>query len=241
MKSNKRAALILFLLVFTSVCIFLTERKFLVAYPRGGNISIYNELPWIDKIIKLADDIEGIPDTTGALKHEQFFAFGSAQMNLSHEKTGSLLTGKNVVEIKWTGKDPYGGWGKGAGLNFDPEPDKDFINFLIYVPESNKNDEVLKINLEEDDNDNRKLDKEFDDTWSATANIQKKNKWQLISIPLSGFKDENPGGDGILNITSKGGLHTFIIIFTQPDKYHVNDRWYFDFFFFSRGKIENEI
>ncbi len=237
MQSNKKAFLILAGLVFTSLLIFCAEKKFLVAEKRGSALGKYEKLPWKEKILLLVEDFEGISADT-ALKNEKFFSYGSVGIRLSDPKEGSdLLSGETTLEVEWKDKEPFGGWGKGVGENLDLDAETAYLNFRIYIPASNGQNDLLKITLEEDDNDNGVLEKEKDDSWSSRVTIPAKDRWQLISIPLKDFTDDSPGGDDKLNISRKGGLHTLIFSFTQPKKYKKGTKWYFDFIFFSSGPI----
>lgn len=75
-------------------------------------------------------------------------------------------------------------------------------------------------------------------SWVYKLSITPADKWQIISIPLKDFKDSNAGGDSILNVTRKGGLHTIIFSFDQVDKYTPEHKWYFDFICFTNEKIK---
>jgi len=89
----------------------------------------------------------------------------------------------------------------------------------------------------EDDNNDGILQEDKDDSWSAIVTIPAKNEWQLVSVPLSDFSDNNPGGDGILNVNRKGGLHNIIFSFEQAGKYNTSNCWYFDFICFTNAKV----
>jgi hypothetical protein len=241
MESNKRAVIILLTLILSSIIIFFSEKKLLAVSPRGGALSSYEKIPWTDKILLLIEDFEGMNADTTALVKAKFFTFGSAKISLDHlHIDNNLIASKTDLKVEWKGTDSYGGWGKGVGANIDLNPETDYLNFRIYVPKSNGHDETIKITLEEDDNDDGILEKDKDDVWVCKTDITAKNQWQIISIPLKSFTDDNQGGDHIFNITRKGGLHTIIFSFERPDLYTQNHTWYFDFICFSNKKIENE-
>src|SRR4051812_20172791 len=160
MESNKRALMILQLLVLTAVVIFLLEKKFLVYESRGATLSHYEDVNGTEKVLLLVDDFEGfnangavITDST--LKKNGFFDYGSAKISLTKNKVdNNPLASKTALELSWTGKDPYGGWGKGVGANIELDPLSDYLNFRVLVPASNGFDEVFKIMMQEDDNGN---------------------------------------------------------------------------------------
>jgi hypothetical protein len=242
MKSNGRAILILFSLVATAVLIFLAEKKFLTVETRGSALSHYEgKIKWADKIILLVEDFEGIGPGDSALKSAAFFTFGSAKISVDTAQTdGNAISLKSSLKVEWDSTINYGGWGKGLGINVDLDPNTDYLNFRAYFPASNGNDEKIKIVLQEDDLNDGLWDPATDDEWNYIADIKAKDQWQIISIPLKNFVDANEGGDGILNITRKGGLHNIAFAFNQPEKYTRHHQWYFDFLFFSKGVITQQ-
>lgn len=240
MESNKRAIIILLALVLVSVTLFFTENKFLVAQPRGSSLSGYEKIKWINRVYRLIDDFEGINPDSISLQKNSFFSFGSAAISIDTGQTDhSAIAAKTTLKAEWKGTDAFGGWGKGIGTNFELNAATDYLNFRVYIPKSNGSNEKLKIKLEEEDNDDGILEKDKDDTWIYIINIPSQDAWQFVSIPLKDFTDENEGGDGVFNVTKKGGLHNVIFQFEQPDTYTPRHKWFFDFICFSDKKITN--
>lgn len=238
MKTNKKALLALLALVLTTATIFLLEKKFLVAEPRGATLSKYETIPWTDQIILLIDDFEGLKPDSASFVKATIFSFGSSKIT-----TDLSLVDKNplasltALKVEWLGKDNFGGWGKGVGANIDLDAATDFFNFRVIVPKSNGNNEIIKIIIQEDDNDDGILQEDKDDFWAYKASIPAKDEWQFISIPLKDFYDDNKGGDGIFNVTKKRGMHNIVFSFEQPDKYTKTCKWYFDFICLTNGKV----
>ncbi len=227
-------------LVLTSVSIFCLEKKFLVAEIRGETISHYGSIEWADNIVLLIDDFEGLNSDSISVQNAGFFGFGRAKISLdSTHVDKNALSSKTCMQINWSGKDVYAGWGKGVGKNVDLNTNTDYLNFRVYIPKAPSNEEHLLIKLEEDDNSNGILDENKDDSFGYKLTIKPSDKWQIISIPLKDFIDSNPGGDSILNISRKGGLHTIIFGFDQVEKYTPEHKWYFDFICFTNEKIKN--
>ncbi|MFY9307745.1 MAG: hypothetical protein WAQ28_01730 [Bacteroidia bacterium] len=240
MESNKRAIIILFTLVATSLILFLTEKKFLISLPRGTSLSNYEHIKWINNIHLLVDDFEGIGSASDALEKNKFFFFGSVGAEVDTTKTDKApIASKTALKTTWKGTEGYGGWGKGIGSNIELNTTTDYVNFRFYCPKSNGDTEKLKVIIEEDDNENGILENDKDDKWAHVVNISSKDEWQFISIPLKSFIDENDGGDNIFNVTKKGGLHTIIFSFEQAASYTNQHTWYFDFICFSNKKIDN--
>jgi len=237
--SNKKGIQALLVLVCAVVVIFFLEKKFLVRELRGETLSQYQKIKWIAKVLMLLDDFEGLKKDSASIAHEGFFSFGSGKIALdTMQNDGNPLASKTSMKLQWNKTTEYGGWGKGVGRNFDINTLTDYLNFRVYVPKSNGDNETIKIILEEDDNSNGILEKEKDDSWFFKLNVAAKDEWQFISIPLKDFLDDNAGGDNLLNITRKGGLHTIVFSFEQTEKFTTDHKWYFDFVCFTNGKVQ---
>jgi hypothetical protein len=118
------------------------------------------------------------------------------------------------------------------------DAEKDFLNFYVYQPASNT-DNLIKIELQEDDNGDNVYKAENDDSWEYQQKLTMKNSWQLISIPLSEFVDDTPGGDGVFNVNYRQGkLLCIIISFVDPGNLKKDQSWTFDFISFSKGKLQ---
>lgn len=237
-ESNSKALKILGILLLTVAGVFALETKFLVPEIRGESLTRYEKIPWFSKIILLVEDFEGLTNDSAAISKEKFFSYGSAAITADTLLPDqSVIRSRTAMKINWTAKENYGGWGKGVGKNINLDPETDHLTFRIYIPKSNGHPEILKVIFEEDDNNDGILQQDKDDSWTHVLTIPEKNEWQLISIPLSLFSDGNPGGDGQLNVSRKGGLHNIIFSFEQAGKYNSSHCWYFDFICFTSGKV----
>ena len=78
MEQNKPALKTLSILLIVVAIIFGIEKKFLVHELRGESITKYETIKWIDQVVLLIDDFEGLSDTT-SLQKASFF--GSRQEN----------------------------------------------------------------------------------------------------------------------------------------------------------------
>ncbi|HWY11741.1 MAG TPA: hypothetical protein VN026_10475 [Bacteroidia bacterium] len=239
--SNKQALKALFTLLLSTVVIFLAETKFLVAEVRGTTLSQYENIRGINKVLLLVEDFEGLKGDSISLQKDRFFSYGSAKITLDSSNTDkALIASKNTLKINWNGKETYGGWGKGVGKNIDLNTETDHLNFRVYIPKTNGDKDIIKIIVQEDDNNDGILQQDKDDSWYYNITLPTSDKWQFISVPLKDFTDGNPGGDGVLNVLRKGGLHNIIFSFEQPEKYTTNSIWYFDFICFTNGKVTDD-
>ena len=238
MEQNKPALKTLSALLIVVAIIFSIEKKFLVHELRGETITKYETIKWIDQVVLLIDDFEGLTDTT-SLQKASFFGYGNAKISIDSTQTDkNTIASKNCVKIQWGGSYNYGGWGKGVGKNINLNTATDHINFRVLIPKTNGDTANLKLMLEEDDNFNGTLDQDKDDSWFYKLPLYATGKWELISIPLKDFIENNPGaGDGIFNISRKSGLHTILFSFENVEKFTPNHTWYFDFICFTTEKI----
>jgi len=243
MKTNGKAVMILMALVGISVLIFLAEKKYLVAQPRGSTVRNYQRLPWAEQIIFLVEDFEGLSKGDAGTMHKaKFFSYGSTQISVDHSMVDKdRMASKTALKIEWipdATNDYYGGWGKGVGSNIDLDTATDYFNLRIYLPQANGEDSI-KISLQEDDDDDGVFKEDEDDVWIYPLSVSAKDEWQLISIPLKDFTDENKGGDGIFNVTKKSGIHNIVFSLMKPDTYKQSRSWYFDFICFTSMKVTN--
>lgn len=243
MESKKRALLVLFLFVCTSVVVFLLERKLLLAKKRQVSMQLYSSVEGYSKLKGLIEDFEGLEVEEFDPTAGSFFNFGSVKLKIDTSLTvGSGYLGHSVMCAEWAGEEGFGGWGKGVMQPLDLNTDEDFLNIYVFIDPANPVNDSLKIILEDDDTGNGVLEKDKDDSWSQSFIVKEKNSWKLVSLPLRLFKDTNPTvGDGVLNIGDKGGkLLTFIVALKDGVPYKQGQKWYFDFVSFSKGPLSGE-
>lgn len=184
----------------------------------------------------IVEDFEGFADGVSDLKPNGVFTYGNIKATVDYRMDAQqAYSGERFLRIYKDGKTDFGGWGKGISQNIELNPDKDYFNFYIYLTETTGTD-TIKIELQEDDNDNYIYEKDMDDSWTYKLKIEKKNTWQLISVPLNKFKDANRGGDGVFNISYKNGK-LLILIFNLLNTLTNSQNCSFDFICFSEGKL----
>lgn len=188
----------------------------------------------------LLEDFEGFSVGSSEIKGNGIFTFGSVKAEVdskifSASAVKQSYAGTKAIKIE-TNKGEFGGWGKGLSLNLELDAHQDHINFYINYQDGVNS--KIKIELQEDDNNDHVYTKEMDDTWAYTLPLESKKGWDLISIPLNKFKDANQAGDGTFNVGyKKGKLFTFIVTFTEKDFLANKHTLYFDFISFSKGKL----
>jgi hypothetical protein len=185
----------------------------------------------------LVDDFEGMGEGDGDLKENGFFTFGTVSSRVERSGDNHGYSGKRAFRVTRSGRQEYGGWGKGVGLNIGLDADTDHLNF--YVLTDKKNGPVKwRIEIQEDDDFDHIFKKERDDVWEHHITLAARGEWEFVSIPLKAFKDANPGGDGDFNVGQYGG-RLFVLLFSLPDadKLPANMGWTFDFICFSKGVL----
>lgn len=186
----------------------------------------------------LLEDFEGLASGQEAFHEEGIYTYGSAKAVADKSNTtGKGYSGDRCIRISWNGRETFGGWGKGIGMNMQLDAATDNLNFYLYT-QSFTGTAHIKVGLTEDDNGNDAFSGDHDDEWVSTVTVNGKNEWQLISIPVSAFTDNNHGGDGKFNVTYKDGkLLTFSVRFPEKEGIPSGSSWYFDFICFSKGKL----
>lgn len=186
----------------------------------------------------IVEDFEGLTDGTTDLKANGVFTYGNMKANIDYQSgLQRAYSGERFLSVYKEGKEIFGGWGKGIGLNVELDPAKDNVNFYLLQPSGIRFDTV-KIELQEDDNSDNAYHDDLDDSWKFQQKVEGGSEWKLISIPLNKFKDSNRGGDGIFNINYREGkLLCFIVSFSGADNSEADQHWSFDFICFSEGKL----
>jgi hypothetical protein len=182
----------------------------------------------------IIEDFEGLCDGTAHLTKNGIFDYGnsSAEITSELEQSKPFYVQDRSLKIKKTGKENFGGWGKGISLNVELDPDLDYLNFYLLCDK----DCHLKMTLQEDDNRSNTFEKESDDNWICRITTKGDAGWKLISVPLKKFDDDNDGGDGKFNCTYKEGkLLCFII--SNEEQFEDEFSASFDMICFSEGEL----
>jgi beta-mannanase len=193
------------------------------------------------------EDFEGFSTGSSDMKASGVFTFGNgnAVIDYKPQSPGKTETfnylGERYITINSSGKYKFAGWGRGVTVNIDLDPSSDNLNF--YMNLSKNGNDSIKILLQEDDNGDSQYRKEQDDEWIYSIDLKQnkpleKEGWQLLSIPLLKFKDNNAGGDGIFNCNYKNGkLLCFTISFNNHHPINKTQSISFDFICFSKGDL----
>lgn len=149
----------------------------------------------------------------------------------------SEVLGDRVLELDVNWQTGKGEFGKDISRFIDLNAATDRLNFYLYNPPSNGADSILQLFITEDDNSNNVYEYANDDKWTKTISIHRSANWQLISVPLSSFADENFGGNGIFDVGYGGtGSRFFSIGFIFNRTATVASETYFiDMINFSEG------
>jgi hypothetical protein len=192
------------------------------------SFSIHAQLKFI------IEDFEGLSDGTSSLHKNGIFDYGnsSAEITSLPEQNKPFYIQSRSLQIKKTGKQNYGGWGKGISLNVELDPDIDHLNFYLLCHKPCH----FKIMIQEDDNNSSSYEEERDDNWICEINTIADAGWKFVSVPLKKFIDENEGGDGKFNCNYKEGkLLSFII--SNEKQTDPEFEAAFDFICFSEGEL----
>ena len=166
-------------------------------------------------------------------KNPSWWTFG--QLNIGFEKNKKetnqekkILTKSAIQLISKTSNWFFGGFGRYLGVDMSPYKT---LKLVIFSPKENS--AMIRVQLFDDDNGNWFVDQEIsdqnpnkivsrDDIFTASIFCNWKG-WKVVSIPLTDFKDSNPGiGDDVWNphysAGSGGLLQVQLLFFSSKDK-----------------------
>lgn len=195
------------------------------------------------QVITILEDFEGLADHQTDFSREGIFSYGSLRLRADQgPTTGSGYSGQRAMQVVWTGKEYFGGWGKGLGLIKELNRDTDHLCFHILAPTANGPATRFRVVMEEEDaGGGAAFDHGKDDRWGTEITITNSDSWQPVCIPLSQFEDMNAGGDGILNMShAEGRIFSVGFDFFDIASYSMGNEWHFDFLCFSRGPLPTE-
>jgi beta-mannanase len=183
----------------------------------------------------VVEDFEGVSDQAADMKLNGLFTFGCMELRVDHSKSNNLpYSGQTGVKVEKKGRETFGGWGKGLNQFVELHYHEDVLNFYVNATANS----VIKVELQEDDNNDNSYQKDKDDSWTTTIKTEGAGVWQLVSLPIRQFRDANSGGDGIFNVNYKNGrLLCLIMTFEDAGKLANRSAWYFDFICFSKGNL----
>ncbi|MFY9309043.1 MAG: glycosyl hydrolase [Bacteroidia bacterium] len=190
----------------------------------------------------LIEDFEGCAEghSDSDNKLNGFFAYGNVKASVVLQHSSPDYIGQRFLQLNKGTSAVFGGWGKAVGSYVELALQTDYLNFFF---QSKANTIPVKIQIQEDDNGNGTFDKEFDDVWEFTDLIKSGTTdlpWTLESLALSAFTDNNPGGDGVFNVSYKQGKLLCLIFSFKDNSNHKEEipvNCFIDFICFSKGKL----
>ncbi|MCE9540929.1 MAG: glycoside hydrolase family 26 protein [Bacteroidetes bacterium] len=152
----------------------------------------------------------------------------------------SQMLGDRVLkfDINWSlGKALFG---KGISKFIELDAAADYLNFYFYNPLANDTSSKIDITISEDDDKNNIWEDANDDKWKRSITISRSSSWQLISLPLSSFTDNNTGGNGIFDaaFTNEAGkIFNIDFNFRKTSLNETGSTTYIDMICFSEGVL----
>jgi hypothetical protein len=116
----------------------------------------------------------------------------------------SPMLGDRVLKINMNWSTGSGSFGRGISRFIEFNNSTDMFNFYFYNPTTNGNAAQVDVMIAEDDDNSYTYSSAADDSWIRTVSIPTSPGWQLISVPLNSFTDNNPGGNGVLDASFSG-------------------------------------
>ncbi len=153
----------------------------------------------------------------------------------------SDMLGDRVLELDLNWNSGEGDFGKGMSRFIELDASKDMLNFYFYNPLSNSSDASVTAIITEDDDKDNVFDITKDDQWVRNVQVSRSADWQLISLPLNTFVDENTGGNGIFDVGYTGGAGMTFTVGIRIDKgistSAVSEQYFLDMLCFSEGTL----
>lgn len=149
------------------------------------------------------------------------------------------VIGDRVLKLNLHWQNGHGEFGKGTARFYELNTGADFLNFYFYNPLANGDAAIVDITVLEDDDKDNLFNSWADDNWLKQIAIPTSPEWQLISLSLNSFTDNNTGGNGIFDgaFTNEAGMVFSInFIFRHPvDNSTVS--YFIDMISFSEGTL----
>lgn len=192
------------------------------------------------QIISVVYDFDGMAIGSSNLPDGDFSNNDLTYEAVANPLTPSDVLGDRVLKTKLNWNAGVGEFGKATMRFIELNAGTDLLNFYLYNPVSNSASANLKVIITEDDNQNNTYEDPSDDKWTYTLTVSRSGAWQLFSVPLSSFIDENPGGNSTFDAAytnAAGMLFSIGFVFTKPDPASVYDEYFLDMICFTEGAM----
>jgi hypothetical protein len=166
------------------------------------------------------------------------FGSNDLQYEIAENPAGENdMLGDRVLKLQLNWQSGSGVFGKATSRFFELNVATDKLNFYFLntagaaIP--------VKIILTEDDDNNNYFEFWADDRWIFVQQIPAAAGWQLFSIPLSNFYDDNSGGNGIFDAsyTGAGGMLFSVSFHFQKTQNMSHETHYMDMITFTEGEM----
>lgn len=203
-------------------------------------ISVYLPLVCKAQLKAVIYDFEGLDIGQVDLPEGDYRQYDLQTFVSSNPLGESQMLGQQVLRLDLNWKIGKGVFGKGISKFIELNAKEDYFNFYIYNPIINSSNANIQISITEDDNKNNIWEDKYDDRWKKTVSISPSEKWQLISIPIKDFVDNNLGGNGVFDAAfsnQAGKIFNIQFNFLQNLNIDVSARFYLDMICFSEGVL----
>lgn len=179
-----------------------------------------NSQSYAQKIKAVIYDFDGLNIGQDSLPDGDYKTNDLAFHVVTTPLVNSEVLGDRSLELDLNWAAGKGEFGKGLSRFYDLNVSQDHLSFYFYNPVANSADAKVELILTEDDNSNNIFEYSSDDEWVDTISIPRQVGWQLLSVPLNNFIDQNAGGNGIFDVGFAGTgsmLFTIGFNFLQTD------------------------
>jgi hypothetical protein len=169
------------------------------------------------------------------------YRYGDLSYKVAYNPFGhSDMLGDRVLQIDLNWSGGMGEFGKSTSRYLEIDPGQDYLNFYFYNPPLNGQDVAFTVFINDDDNNDDTYTYSADDQWIRNVSLPAGQGWQLVSLPLNSFTDNNSGGNGAIDLgyTGAGGMLLrvgFQFYRTNPSKTY--EQYFVDMISFSEGAL----
>jgi hypothetical protein len=185
-------------------------------------------------------DFEGL-DIGQTQMPDGIYRYGDLSCRVAANPLGYTgMTGDRSAELTITWAAGYAAFGRGITRYIEINPRLDQLNFYFYNPSSNSADARMNVIITEDDNNDGNFDHTADDSWIHPLVAGRAPGWQMFSLRLADFTDENAGGNGIFDAAytnAAGKIFKVEFRFSRGSPSETSARYFIDMICFSEGKL----
>ena len=166
------------------------------------------------------------------------YSYGDLTYKIAAPGVTSPVLGDRCLQLDIAWNAGYAAFGRGISRFVELSQSQDRLNFFFQNALANAQSASVTVIIADDDNQDKSNNTADDDSWRASLTIPTAAGWQLVSVPLSDFSDNNTGGNGTFDIGFSASKGMFLLVefkFSKPSGATVNPTFLIDFISLTEG------